>query len=78
MKFLTKEWLDTRSLSRDKLRSFIEARVIRNLEKSPKVGDDAPDFEIERLDERGKRTGEMERLSSYFGSPIALIFGSYT
>ena len=74
----TKEWLDTRGLTRDQLRSFIEARVIRDRDKSPKVGDDAPDFELERLDARGKRTGEMARLSSYFGSPIGLVFGSYT
>lgn len=74
----SEEWLDTRGLSRDQLRSFIEARVIKDRNNSPKVGDDAPDFEIERLDERGKRTGKMERLSSHFGSPIGLIFGSYT
>ncbi len=74
----TQEWLDTRGLTRDQLRAFIEKRVIRDREKAPKVGDDAPDFEIERLDERGGRTGEMLRLSSHFGSPIGLVFGSYT
>ncbi len=72
------EWLDTRGMTRDELRALIEGRVIRDKEISPKVGDDAPDFEVERLDERGKRTGKMMQLSSQFGTPIGLIFGSYT
>ncbi|MDA0241625.1 MAG: hypothetical protein O3A84_16595 [Proteobacteria bacterium] len=72
------EWLETRGMTRDQLRGFIEKRVIRDRDHSPKVGDDAPDFELERLDARGKRTGKMERLSSHFGTPIGLIFGSYT
>ncbi len=72
------EWLDTRGTTREELRKFIEGRVIRDREFAPKVGGDAPDFEAEILDEKGKRTGEMMRLSSQFGSPIGLIFGSYT
>ena len=72
------KWLDTRGMTRDELRTLIEGRVIRDKEKSPKVGDDAPDFEVEVLDETGKRTGEMTQLSSHFGTPIGLIFGSYT
>ena len=71
-------WLETRGMTREQLRSFIEKRVIRDQEKSPKVGDEAPDFELEKLDSHGKRTGESVRLSSYFGIPIGLIFGSYT
>jgi hypothetical protein len=74
----TQEWLDTRGMTRDQLRAFIEKRVIRDRENAPKVGEAAPDFEIERLDERGGRTGNMLRLSSHFGSPIGLVFGSYT
>ena len=74
----TEEWLETRGKTRDQLRSFIEKRVIRDREKSPKVGDDAPDFELEKLDDHGKRTGKMMQLSSNFGTPIGLIFGSYT
>lgn len=74
----SQEWLDTRGKTREELRKFIEARVIRDQTKSPKVGDPAPDFELELLDARGKRTGEMTRLSSHFGKPIGLVFGSYT
>ena len=74
----TQEWLDTRGTTRNELRKFIEGRVIRDQEHAPKVGEDAPDFRIERLDDAGNRTGEMERLSDNFGTPIGLIFGSYT
>ena len=74
----TEEWLETRGKKRDQLRSFIEKRVIRDRENSPKVGDNAPDFELEKLDSFGKRTSEIVRLSENFGTPIGLIFGSYT
>ena len=38
----TEEWLEKRGKTRDELRSFIEKRVLRDQEKSPKVGDAAP------------------------------------
>lgn len=72
------KWLETRGMTRDQLRGFIEKRIIRDQEKSPKVGEAAPDFQLERLDPQGQRTGEMVKLSSHFGTPIGLIFGSYT
>ena len=72
------KWLETRGMTRDELRSFIEKRVIRDIELSPKIGEEAPDFEVELLNEHGGRTGEMVKLSSYFGKPVGLIFGSYT
>ena len=74
----TEEWLEKRGKTRDELRSFIEKRVLRDQEKSPKVGDAAPDFEVEKLDKTGKRPGEFVHLSRYFGRPVGLIFGSYT
>lgn len=41
---------------------------------APAVGDEAPDFELPRLD-----SGERVRLSSFRGvKPVALIFGSFT
>lgn len=45
---------------------------------SPKPGSRAPDFNLELLDGKGKRSGEMVRLSDHFDKPVALIFGSYT
>ena len=74
----TDEWLETRGKTRDELRRFIEKRVVNDREKAPKVGEDAPDFEAEILNSQGKRTGEIISLSSNFGKPIGLIFGSYT
>ena len=46
--------------------------------KSPQVGDTAPDFLLERLNDRGQRTGTYMSLSSLRGKPAGLIFGSYT
>jgi len=45
---------------------------------SPAVGSRAPDFQLEVLSSDGKRTGTLLRLSSLFGKPIGLVFGSYT
>jgi len=74
----TNEWFKKRGKTRDQLRSFIENRIIQDHDLSPKVGQSAPDFEAEKLDNNGKRTGEIVRLSNYFGKPVGLVFGSYT
>ncbi len=42
--------------------------------RAPKVGDEAPDFELPVLDGKGARV----RLPELRGRPVALIFGSYT
>jgi len=44
----------------------------------PPVGSPAPDFELDVLDRRRKRTGETVRLSDLRGRPVGLMFGSYT
>jgi hypothetical protein len=45
----------------------------------PKVGEMAPDFEVDVLDRQRQRTGETMRLSSHRGKqPVGIIFGSYT
>ncbi len=44
----------------------------------PQVGDPAPDFELERLTDDGKRSDQRVRLSSLRGKPVLLYFGSYT
>ena len=74
----TDEWFEKRGKTREELRAFIEKRIINDEKFSPKLGEKAPDFEVEKLDDRGQRTGEMVKLSSYFGKPVGLIFGSYT
>ncbi len=44
----------------------------------PQIGDPAPDFELERLTDDGKRTDQRVRLSTLRGKPVLLYFGSYT
>ena len=44
----------------------------------PRIGDNAPDFRLERLDRSKKRSGEYVRLSDLKGKSVALCFGSYT
>ena len=44
----------------------------------PEVGDPAPDFELERLTDDGKRSDQRVRLSSLRSKPVLLYFGSYT
>ncbi len=48
--------------------------MARREERAPKVGDEAPDFELPVL----HGDGETVRLSGLRGKPVALIFGSYT
>ena len=56
-------------------------RVDEQLEREkhvPKVGDEAPDFELETLSPNGERTGATFKLSEMRGAPLAIAFGSYT
>ncbi len=46
----------------------------RREERAPKVGDEAPEFDLPVLHGEGARA----RLSELRGKPVALIFGSYT
>jgi hypothetical protein len=59
---------------------FLEvmARMKEREARTPAVGSIAADFELELLDASGARTGEMRKLSSHLGRPVALVFGSYT
>lgn len=58
----------------DALREDQQSRQAR----APKVGALAPDFELDVLDRARRRTGETVRLSALAGTPVALVFGSYT
>jgi len=46
--------------------------------RAPAVGQEAPDFTLERLAQDGSRAGEVFRLSSARGRSVALAFGSLT
>ncbi len=48
--------------------------MVQREESAPKVGDEAPDFELPVL----HRDGATVRLSDLRSKPVALIFGSYT
>ena len=59
----------------------LQARFDRDATResnSPKPGSVAPDFELELLDSKGKRTSETRHLTDHLDKPVALIFGSYT
>ena len=56
----------------------MRAERLAREEAAPRVGEAAPDFNLERLSRLGKRTGEMVRLSASRGRAVGLIFGSYT
>ncbi len=74
---LTDEQLEQMGLTREQLKEM-HAQMLEREKTAPAVGDEAPDFEIKRLDESGRLTDERVRLSDMRGKPVALIFGSYT
>ena len=68
-----KDW----NISKEEWVGYVQGRIRRDI-GAPKKGDIAPDFSVEKLNGDGKRSGEMFNLSSLFGKPVALLFGSYT
>ena len=74
---LTDEELKKRGMNREEFTKRWAERLKLD-ESSPRVGEPAPDFELELLSFTGKRTGELFKLSSACGKPLGLIFGSYT
>ena len=68
-----KDW----NISKEEWVEYVQERIRRDI-GAPKKGDNAPDFRVEKLNADGKRSGEMFNLSSLFGKPVALLFGSYT
>jgi len=68
-----KDW----NISKDEWVHYLQERIRCDL-GAPKEGQSAPDFTVERLNSKGKRTGEMVTLSALLDKPVALLFGSYT
>ncbi len=54
-----------------------ELRIERE-RRTPAVGDPAPDFELPMLVEGSPDRNRTVRLSSLVGTPVGLVFGSYT
>ena len=73
----SERYWDKWHISKDEYDRYIDAKKIRD-KRVPKVGSIAPDFNIEKLDKKGQRTGEMFQLSSTRGKPVAIVFGSFT
>lgn len=74
---ISDEELAFRGWTREGMREAYHRRLEAD-KNSPQPGEEAPDFELERLDAAGRRSGEYLRLSSLRGRPTGLIFGSYT
>ena len=64
-------------ISEEEFAEYLSYKMERD-KAVPKVSTKAPDFEVEMLTPEGARTGEMFRLSSSRGKPMALVMGSYT
>jgi hypothetical protein len=73
----SERWWEKWHISKDEYDRYVEAKRRRD-KRVPRIGDVAPEFEVERLDRRGRRTGGMFRMSSMRGKPVAIVFGSYT
>lgn len=74
---ISDEELEFRGRTREGMRQSWLARIERD-KNSPRIGDEAPEFELERLSPAGMRTGDRLRLSALRGKPVGLIFGSFT
>ncbi len=64
---------DPSPMTGERLAQLREAMARRD-ELAPKVGDEAPDFQLPIL----HAEGDTVRLSDLRGRPVALVFGSYT
>ncbi len=74
---ISDEELKFRGRTREGMRQGWLERIERD-RNSPRIGDEAPDFGLERLSPAGERTGDHLRLSALRGRPVGLIFGSFT
>ncbi len=72
-----KVWLEISDMSEEEF-DAMQAENKARQSRVPKVGEVAPDFEIEYLTRERKRTGDYVKLSSLRGRSVALAFGSYT
>jgi hypothetical protein len=75
---LSDEELMARGITRAEQRKRMEQRILRDREKSPEIGDDAPDLKLEVLKPEGKRSGEYLQISSLRGKFVGILFGSYS
>ena len=72
-----KMWLSISAIDEAEFDAYQDWRRERQA-RVPQPGSAAPDFELEALGADGARAGERVRLSALKGTPVALVFGSYT
>jgi hypothetical protein len=72
-----KLWLSISDISEEQF-DALQAEQRARQPKVPQPGSEAPDFDLDMLDPKRKRTGKKVRLSSFRGKPVGLVFGSYT
>ena len=70
-------WLAIADMTEEEFDAMRAWQKVRQVDV-PKVASEAPDFELDVLDRKRKRSGETIRLSNLRGKPVALVFGSYT
>ncbi len=70
-------WLSISDITEAEFDAYHDWRRERQ-SRVPQPGSPAPDFELEGLGADGARTGRRVRLSALKGTPVALVFGSYT
>ena len=71
------ELFEKMNISKEEFTEVV-ARMKERDARTPALGTEAADFELELLSLEGKRSGELRRLSDHRGRPVALVFGSYT
>ena len=71
------ELYEKMNISKQEFKEVV-ARMKEREARTPAVGAEAADFELELLSPQGQRSGELRRLSDHRGRPVALVFGSYT
>lgn len=74
---LKQMWLSISDISEAEFDNYQVWRRDRQ-SRVPQPGTAAPDFDLEELGADGKRSGGRVRLSALKGTPVALVFGSYT
>jgi hypothetical protein len=72
-----KMWLSISDITEAQFDALQAAQRARQA-KVPQPGTMAPDFEADVLTRDHKRTGEKVRLGALRGTPVGLVFGSYT
>ena len=70
-------WIDISDITEEQFEAHMAEQKARETDV-PRVGNAAPDFVADVLGQNRRRTGEQVKLSDLRGSPVGLVFGSFT